>query len=281
MLHDEFFLGTKLYHKELINLSKPLEQYLGITHSIFFYIDKQHRAFCVCSHPNWVERFIQEEYYKLDLLMVHPDNIHNGFGFDIASEEQEFKDKLLYDAVINFNWCHSFAYIEKMPSGGYFGFDFGTSKDNHMLINKLLNETYIIKKLIKELQKKLFMKINNSIIENCMDFASFKVAEFTTQQGLVFNSQPDNKDKVKLLQQIGILSEHQAHFFNNVKLSPQETNCLRSYSLHKNIKKISQQLHLATSTVTDYIENIKNKLDCNTKNELFEKAEILQCLGHI
>ena len=123
MLTDEFFLGTKLYRQRFSELCRPLADYLGATHAIYINIDKNGRAFSICTHEKWVERFLEEHYYQLDPIMVHPDNIHNGFSFDNASDHQEFKDTLLYDAVIKFNWCNSFAYIEKMPGGGYFGFD--------------------------------------------------------------------------------------------------------------------------------------------------------------
>jgi DNA-binding CsgD family transcriptional regulator len=213
--------------------------------------------------------------------MVHPDNIHNGFSFDAACEEQEFQDRLLHDATTNFNFWHSFAHIEKIPTGGYIGCCFGTTKDNYAIINKLINEAHIIESLIKHLSKNLYEIIKNSLLEDSMDFASFKGEEFVTQKGLVFHEPQHNQHKIKLLTQMGLITSNTKEPFDNFKLSPQEISCLRNYLHSKSIKKISRELNLANTTVTDYIENIKNKLRCNNKNELFEKAEILKCFGYI
>ncbi len=281
MLTDEFFLGTKLYHKKLTELCKPIARYLGVTQVIYVNIDKRGQMFCICNNYPWVERFLEEHYYLLDPLMVHPNNIHNGFSFDNASEDQEFKDTLLYDAVIKFDWCHSFAYIEKTAAGGYFGFDFGTTKSNYQIINKLINGSQIIKKMIRNLHKKI-MLMTRELQENKMDFATMKGELFNSQKGLVFNEQVENEHKIRLLRDTGFLAnDADQDFLTRVYLSPQETNCLRAYLDTHSIKKVSGDLSLAVTTVTSYIENIKNKLNCHNKNELFDKAEILESLGRI
>ena len=63
------------------------------------------------------------------------------------------------------------------------------------------------------------------------------------------------------------------------QLSKQEINCLRIYMTDQNIKAVARELDLAVTTVATYIENIKNKLNCNMKTELLDKAVILQSLG--
>ncbi len=113
MLTDEFFLGTKLYNQKFSELCKPLVNYLGITQALYINIDKLGRAFSVFNDKKWAERFVEEHYYQFDPLMVHPDHMHNGFSFDAASDDQEFHDKMDHDAIVNFNWYHSFVYTEK------------------------------------------------------------------------------------------------------------------------------------------------------------------------
>lgn len=281
MLSDDFFLGTKLYHKKLATLCKSLNRYLGVTHAIYVNIDKNGRLFSICTHPDWVERFLEEKYYLLDPLMVHPKNVHNGFSFDSASNDQDFKDTLLYDAVIKFDWCHSFAYMEKTIDGGYFAFDFGTTKENYKIINRLINEMQIVKKAIKGLHNRMKPLINHDLQENKMDFATLKGQEFYNQKGLVFNETSDMQNKIQLLNETGFLGSDNQNFSLNVSLSPQEINCLRSYLATHSIKEVAQDLDLAVTTVASYIENVKNKLNCNNKNKLFEMAEILASLGHI
>jgi len=282
MLADDFFLGTKHYHKKFTELCKPLVEYLGITHAIYVNVDKHGKMFSICTDHKWIQRFIEEQYFKLDPLMVHPNNIHNGFSFDSASMDQEFKDTLLYDAIIKFNWCNSFAYIEKTAAGGYFGFDFGTSKDNFKIINRLMNETQIVKKAIRDLNRKILLMVED-LQDNKMDFAALKGDLFHTQKGLVFNEQAEIENKIQLLKMAGLLgiTGVDESFLATISLSPQEINCFRIYLTTRSIKQVSREMNLAVTTVASYIENIKDKLNCHNKNELFEKGEILESLGHI
>jgi len=280
-LADAFFLGTKLYQKKFSELCAPLANYLGATHAIYINIDKYGRAFSICTHETWVERFLEERYYQLDPLMVHPDNIHNGFSFDNASEDEAFKSTMLYDAVVKFNWCNSFAYIEKMSNGGYFGFDFGTTKDNYYMVNRLINEARVIKNLIRNLNTQL-MAITLDLQEERMDFAALKGEVFYTQKGLVFNEEYKIKNKIQSLHNLGIVIDHDSKdFLNKAFLAPQEINCLRIYLRTHSLQKVSKDMGLAITTATSYMENIKKKLGCRNKHELFEKAEVLESLGQI
>ncbi|HXH54241.1 MAG TPA: LuxR C-terminal-related transcriptional regulator [Gammaproteobacteria bacterium] len=282
MLTDEFFLGTKLYHNKLAELCKPLADYLGITQGVYVNIDKNSRFFGIYTHSGLGQRVVEEEYYKTDPFLVHPNNIHNGFALDNASTEQEFKDTFLYDATINFNCYHSFVYTEKTSDGGYYGFAFATAKDNYRMNNRLMNETQIIKKAIRDLNNKLSLVVEKDLQENRMDFATLKGDLFHQQKGLVFNEQSEIKSKIHFLEKAGFLGNSgDQSFLANISLSPQEINCLRIYLTTHSIKKVSRDLNLAVTTVASYVENIKNKLNCNNKNDLFEKGEILCSLGRL
>ncbi len=281
-LSDEYFLGTKLYHKKFAELITPIANFLGITNAIYINIDKHGRMFSICDMPNWVERVLENHYYNLDPFMVHPNNIHNGFAFDKSYPDQEFEDVFLYDAVVNFKLCHSFVYTEKTSDNGYIGFGFATTKNNGAIINRLLMESLIIKKLIRDLNKKLTFIINKDLKENRMDFAHLKGSLFKTQKGLVFNPEHEHQHKIELLKEAGLLQNNdETCFLTNAYFSPQEINCLKLYLTTRSIKKIARELSLAVTTVAGYIENIKCKLNCSNKNQLLEKAEVLESLGRI
>jgi len=283
MLEDEFFLGTKLYHRRLSEIYRPLLHYLGATSVIFINIDKSGRMFSVCTCVEWTDKFLQESYYKLDPFMVHPDNIHNGFCLDDSSDDQEFKDKFLYDCFVNFDICHSFVYIEKHPDhNGYFGVGLATTKDNYQMNSKLINESMLIKKFIRSLNHDFMQVIEKDLKDNSVDFSALKGELFYTQKGLNFNTNQLYEQKLQLLCEAGVLDQNvKKDLLMNISLSPQEIKCLRIYTAGHNIKRVSKDLGIAVTTATSYIENIKQKLNCYNKNELFEKAEILELLGRI
>lgn len=282
MLADDLFLGNKLYRKQFSEICKPLADYLGTTAVLYVDVDRSGRAFLLQTHQKWSERFLEEQYYKVDIVLVHPDNIHNGFAFQETSTEQEFKDTLLHDAVNNFGFCHSFVYIEKTNNNdGYFGLACASTKDNFQMINRLVNEAHIVKKIIRKINKDL-----RSVVKDLpamkMDFATLKGEAFYKERGGVFNENYaiSQEKKISLLKDTGLLTEYSSNedFFKK-SLSPQETNCLRIYLSSHNLKAVARDLNLSVSTVKTYIENIKNKFNCYTRHELLEKAAILESLG--
>ena len=130
----------------------------------------------------------------------------NGFFFSQATADKEFKNILLYDAVINFDLHNSFGYIEKNNKGGYYFFAFSTPKNNYRINSILISESSIIKKFIQELHANLTKVIAKNLEENCMDFAVLKGDLFYSQMGIVFNQSDNDLYKKRMLQEIGNLS---------------------------------------------------------------------------
>ena len=254
MLADDFFYGTQLYSQKLQSLCGPLARYLGITEAIYINIDPQGGALNVSTHPGWTQRFLEERYYQLDPFMVHPDNIQSGFSFDGAHESHDFKDKFLHDAVVRFNMCHSFVYIEKMISGGYFGFAFATSKNNPEMIDRLMNESQVVKKMIRHLNKQLITTLRD-LEEHRMDFAALKGDLFHTQKGIIIKKQNDHDHKIQLLSELGLLHGTQQHpdLLRKIFSFSEEINALKVHLSTQNVKKMTRHLNLGITNITTYI----------------------------
>lgn len=285
MLTDDYFLGTKLHQKKFVELCKPLSDYLGtITSAHYINIDKDGTGFTIYTLEKWAERVLEKEYYKTELSMVHPDHMHNGFSFCDASNSQEYREGLLYDGAVNFNWSHSFFYAEKdAKNDSYIGFGFGVAKDNYQMANRLLNDAQTVKKFIKQLNNQLTSVIIKDLKENRVDIARLKGGDaFNTQQGLVFNPKEQNIKKLHLLKKVGLYpgNDGESSLIDS-NLSPQEISCLREYLASHNIKQVASVLGLAETTVSSYMENIKGKLHCTSKDKLLEKGSILESLGYI
>lgn len=283
MLTDDYFLGTKLYSKKFAELCKPISDYLGnITSAHYVHINKDGTGFVIYTLEKWAERVLEKQHYKNEIGIVHPDNMHNGFSFCNASDNQEYKNELLYDGAVNFNWTHSFCYIEKNPKNDtYVGLGFGADKNNFQIVNKLLNGTQTIKKLIKKLNHQLTAVIKKDLIENRADVAKLRGEDiFSTQKGLIYNPYEENVKKINLLKNTGLYDDNLENFLD-ANLSPQEVNCLREYLISHNIKRVALTLGLAETTVSSYMENIKLKFNCVNKNQLLEKGYLFESLGYI
>lgn len=280
MIEDDYFLGTKLYHKMFTDLCKPIIDYMGVTSAQYVNIDKHGRSFVVYSLKKWGERVIEQKHYNVETVLVHPDNMHNGFSVCDSSQDLEYKNTLLYDGAVNFNWWHACCYIEKNSTNdGFFGLGFATTKDNFQMINILVNQTHLIKNMIRKLHRE--MSSIKDLEDNRADLSILKKEAFRSQQGLIFYDKNYTQSKIDILSNIYLTKAEDRDILINPHLSPQEINCLRMYMTTHSIKKVSKELHLEPTTVTSYIENIKDKLACNNKQELLEKSKILETLGHI
>jgi DNA-binding CsgD family transcriptional regulator/predicted SnoaL-like aldol condensation-catalyzing enzyme len=61
-------------------------------------------------------------------------------------------------------------------------------------------------------------------------------------------------------------------------LSDREVDCLQQLLLGKTAIEIGQFLHLSPRTVESYLENLKEKLSCDSKRELFSRAQLFSRL---
>lgn len=282
MLTDDFFLGTKLYHKKIIRFIEPISKYLGVNQISYITIDKHGLGFSITSNCKMVEDSIERSSYKYATFFVNPTNMHTGFALDSACNDENYKNNL-YIFATQFDWHNSFIYAEKDDLGGYYALNFATDKNNFMIFNKLINERNTVKNLIRKINNKIMSTFNKDIQEKKVDFAALKGESFYTTKGRVFNEQLvcEQQNKIKLLKEFGVFNEDSNDILSRIKLSQEELNCLKIYYTTHSVKRVAKDLNLTIPLVDSYIENIKNKFDCYNKTELFEKAEILESLGHI
>ncbi|MGI9214927.1 MAG: hypothetical protein ACR2HS_04645, partial [Gammaproteobacteria bacterium] len=144
MLTDELFNGTKLFHNKLSELLHPLKQYLGVTQGDYIKVHQDGSLINIHTDYKWMERYLEKGYYKNDPSFVHPNNASNGFAFLPAVTDELYKNSLLKEAIEEFNFHHSFVYIEKSKDS-YTMVGFGTDKNNSGMPNKVLNSNNLVK----------------------------------------------------------------------------------------------------------------------------------------
>ena len=195
MLTDDYFYGTKHYNKNLKELCRPIDKYLGTTQVGYVSIDKNGMLFIINSNVGMLEDNIQNHGYKNATIMVSPKNMHSGFAFDNACTDEAYKNNNLYTFITKFGWHNSFIYAEKDKFGGYFAVNLATTKENYAISNRVVNESKIIKKLIRDLHNKVILMFNKDIQENSVDFAALRGDSFHTAKGRVFNEQFEQEQK--------------------------------------------------------------------------------------
>ena len=278
MLADDLFAGTKKYHYRLNELCEPLKQYLGITTAAYIRIGQDGGMEWVTTNCNWAERFIEKNYFIQTPGMVHPDNIDSGFAFVSTSDDQEYKNTMLHELTHEFNSHHGFCYVEK-NTHSFTLFSFATDKENDRIINNVINSVSLVKKLARNLTNQINIDFKD-LQNNKIDILKLKGDVFLKQKGIVFNEQNGSHKKLQTLKNAGLINQNHPDL-DLIKLTKQETNCLRIYVQDRNIKNVARELNIGVTTATDYIENIKHKFNCRNKQELLIVAEILAGLGKI
>ena len=159
MLTDELFYGTKLFHNKLSELLYPLKQYLGVTQGDYIKVHQDGSLINIHTDYKWMERYLEKGYYKNDPSFVHPNNASNGFAFLPAVDDELYKNSLLKEAIEEFDFHHSFVYIEKTKDS-YTMVGFGTDKNNPGMPNKVLNSNNLVKKIIQNIIKEIILETN-------------------------------------------------------------------------------------------------------------------------
>ena len=100
-----------------------------------------------------------------------------------------------------------------------------------------------------------------------------------TITGLIYYCRPWHKaDVFHILSQVdnkldlGFQNYTLGHYHNKFKLTTRECECVFVLIRGKTAKEISGLLSLSKRTVESYIENIKNKMNCQNKAEILVKA---------
>lgn len=278
MITDELFYGTKLFHKKLDEIFYPLKQYLGITQGDYIKVNAEGSLINIHTDYKWMERYLEKEFHINDPSFVHPKNASSGFAFLPAVDNESYKNSLLKEAIDNFDFHHSFIYVEK-SNNSYTILGFGTDKENFSMPNKVLNSMGFLKKIIRKIINQIAIE-TKVLQENKVDLLKFKKDLFYHQPCLLSDAEQEYKKKIEILKNTGMLDK-KFKDLDLVKLSNQETRSLEVYTEYYNIKKVAKELNITLNTAISYIENVKAKLNCNNKAALLQKAAILRELGKI
>lgn len=244
------------------SICMPLEQY-GISFFTYFRCYDDGSVIALVSDKDIYYHHFQQEYLMAPYIpenmlkdkfyyFASPNNVN--VKFNEAYYEYTSKFKLLYPI-----------YMFERYKGYVDIFVFATSDDDYKIINFYVNNMDILesfKLYFKDKAAKIVCKANKSriVIPNCMR--------------LNFTGLSSNDDITK---NVNFLKEHtnninhilKLHF--NTKLTQRELQSLSCLLRGRTAAETAQTLNISPKTIESYIESVKNKLNCLTRSELFNK----------
>lgn len=199
---------------------------------------------CLTNTSAWKIHYLRNKLYQQSIFELPAHNylknriIWSNIGTHIT---------ILKDAA-KFGIKYGITFVEPVLDGCEFYF-LGSSSNNKNVINKYLSNFYLLEKFIAnfhESARDIFKKIEPERL----------IIKDRSENKLVFNTD-NNIDKYPFLASI-----------YDYKFTPRELDCIPLMLRGLSAKQIAEHLNISFRTVEMYIDNLKQKTNTHTKNEL-------------
>lgn len=261
-MNDFHFLFNKTvssqYFTKMVRSVDVLKQHLGVNHFWYYKITNSGNYTFLGTHLPWIEYCFGDPSLKHFTCLRHPENLKPGLQLMKCSDDENYQ-QILNTAWTKFNINLNINLIERV-SDGVEAFGLGTFLNNSKIDEFLINELSLIRYFIKNFRQK-----NENIIQLANEYQvdlakNFGYKFFERSPLMNFPS-----DRQQFLEDLGF------GFIQD--LSKRELELLRYLSSGFPSSYIAKELKISQRTVESYIENIKNKLNCNSKVELIILAK--------
>lgn len=226
---------------EVANIILPKIKQHGMTVFNYYKIYFDGRVVRLSSDSAWTEHYFQNNY--LNILAVPKSYLTKPLNYYIWQIED--CPKVLLDASLNFNTSNGISIAEKHPDYIEY-FCFGTTLENRSIINNF----YLSNLDVLRQYGHYFREQANSLLRK----AEKNMLQVTNVDVCHADCRP-----------VDIMHNSLA------KLTHRQTDCARLLLQGLRYKQIANELNLSTRTIESYIEDIKDKLQCQNKTELIIK----------
>lgn len=253
------------HFERAMRFASPLKDHFGINHFWYYRISNSGAYSYMGTNEDWNEYCFANSLTKFFPCLRHPKILGGGISLMRASPSdikyQEVQ-KIAWDKYqINFNLN-----LYESSADGIEAFGFGTHFNDHKADERLLNELPLLRSFVKSFRKN-HEKVFHLLEENQVDLAS--------HIGTDFYQRP--KEFSLPLERECFLSE--LGYSSILLLTPREKELLKFLANGYPASYIKNQLHLGLRTVENYIAALKDKLDCNSKVALIQKAQEISSTG--
>lgn len=264
------FYKTSLSDK-LSSLSKPLKTSFGLDGFFYTYMAVDGQFFQIGNQAEVGETYFSNELFKKNPLFCHPENYRSIKNFIT----DDLKSNSFHEAqaiIQNYHGFKNFYIIPKLESNGIHLFKFSSSDQRIPLNSIFLQNSYALDQFAAyffDAWKQYFSKMDS----------------FTVNMGELIGSHFFKKnvdiihtpDKARIKQfglELGIIDGSA----KIESLSKREKDCIEVLLTGKTASQIGEILGISDRTVFHYLDNVKDKMGCFSKTELFELLQIYQKL---
>ncbi len=251
--------------------TRPLRDQLKVAYFTYHRIDKKGRYTVLVDRPDWAEHYVDAKFYLDDPYLRHPDVYRPGFCAIEANGSEEYKQRILKDGKEIFNLDVGIMLIEKHPEYVEF-FGYAGHRAESGLDKLYLNHPLLLKSFGSHF-KKMLQPILDQMENEAGFLQDLKGEDFHRKDSI----HPDLTEEARFSYLKAIGKESEA--IQASLLSVRERQCIKLLIAGKPAKETAQALGLSTRTIEFYFENIKNKLSCSSKQEVFSLGRDFEELG--
>lgn len=254
------------YHNIVKKTTQPLKDHFGIGYFTYHKIDNQNRYTVLVDRPDWAEYYVQEKIYLNDPYLRQASNYHSGMCLVEHNGSEEYKEMVIKAGKKVLDMDLGVLLIKKNKNGVEF-FGFSANRKKSALEQIFLNEPHLLHSFANHFKKNT-IKLLQKMDEESNNLFNLKGVDSLVNHSI--KTTIENTTRFTFLNAIGM--NHEVDQLN--RLSQREKECLKLTGSNKTAKEIALILKLSHRTVESYIENIKIKLDCSTKQDLQKMAQI-------
>lgn len=260
------FYDTRLLAK-LIKICQPLAINLGLDAFAYSRITRDCGFYQISTVPEPSIFYWETGLYQDNLFLRSPDSYEEGIFLLRSIPSSNFQQMLNSFSQLGVEWHLR---IVRKEEGVCHQFLYGSTIKNLPFTAMFINNIMILERF-----NDYFLEEGLDLIRQCDTFA-FSLPELLGEK---YKSKIKHTScGVKDLSKTQFIKQIDKDFAALEKLTDREFDCIRQYIKGKTARQIGESLHISNRTVEHHLENIKFKLGCSSKLELFERLQKFQQL---
>lgn len=245
-------------------LCEPLFKNFGITHFGCIRMLENGQMLRVTNNAKWTKEFFQHEFYNdIDIFDMRNVPLNDQRSVYLGGNPYNQHLSMLCS---EFNIWNFMLIYERFETHGDFWF-FGTTRDNHQIINFYVNNLNVLQHFILHFKNKVAHLFD---MTDPSKLISTKIRPLSGEY-------KEQQDLQRFLKEISYNKHALGGNFYGTYLSKREAECLHYFSQGRSMKEIANHIGLSPKTIETYINNVKTKIGRHTKSELismFSKLNI-------
>lgn len=256
------FYLTRLSNK-FNQLSKPLHEF-ALDGFWYSYVNTDGGFFQLGNQPGVAEIYLSNYLYIHNPFIHHPDHyLHNQVLTSIDLPDEKFHEA--QDKVYKVCGFNKFLFIYKKCGKNNHILHYGSSHKNVNVSSIFLNHLPLLNAFADYFLQEWephFATMDSYMIDLAKDMGP----KFLNVNPCM-HQKPNRAKNINFMKQMGWVDEYYE------KLTDREFECIDQFLKGKTARQIGDFLHISHRTVEHHLENIKLKMFCSTKLELFEKLQ--------